>query len=254
MFVAGTVAAAHVVVVDERVSIFVGWRRVLVIAVIALVSVTGCAQVSSSRPGSVAVAAPATSATNQAPAPAPAPAPASPNTAPGATLVGSGIHVVGARGHVVDDENLTAGQCHARVVDAGSGKFLPDPVCSPGAVDPGVTQANLAQTICRSGFSSLVRAPASETDKAKKLSLQQYGETTSSTTEYDHLISLEVGGTNATSNLWPEPNATNATGVNNPKDPVENQLHTAICSGKISLVDAQKAIATNWTTALNAIH
>jgi hypothetical protein len=155
---------------------------------------------------------------------------------------------------VVDDENLTAGQCHARVVDAASGKFLPDPVCTPGAVDPGVTQENLAQTICRSGFSSLVRAPASETDKAKKLSLQQYGETASSTTEYDHLISLEVGGTNATSNLWPEPNATNAAGVNNPKDPVENQLHTAICSGKISLVDAQKAIATNWTTALNAIH
>jgi hypothetical protein len=93
-----------------------------------------------------------------------------------------------------------------------------------------------------------------ETEDAKKLSLQQYGETTSSTTEYDHLISLEVGGTNATSNLWPEPNATNATGVNNPKDPVENQLHTAICSGKISLFDAQKAIATNWTTALNAIH
>jgi hypothetical protein len=248
MFVAGTVAAAHVVVVDERVSIVVGWRRVLIVAVIALVSVTGCSQASSSRPGSVAVAAPATSTTNQAPAPA------SPNTAPGTTLVGSGIHVVGARGHVVDDENLIAGQCHARVVDAASGKFLPDPVCTPGAVDPGVTQANLAQTICRSGFSSLVRAPASETDKAKKLSLQQYGETASSTTEYDHVISLEVGGTNATSNLWPEPNATNATGVNNPKDPVENQLHTAICSGRISLVDAQKAIATNWTTALNAIH
>jgi hypothetical protein len=107
MFVAGTVAAAHVVVVDERVSIFVGWRRVPVIAVIALVSVTGCSQASSSRPGSVAVAAPATSATNQGPAPAPV----SPNAAPGTTLVGSGIHVVGARGHVVDDENLTAGQC-----------------------------------------------------------------------------------------------------------------------------------------------
>ena len=225
-----------------------GWRRVLVIAAIALVSVTGCSQPSSSRPGSVAGVPLTTSATNQAPAPA------SPNTAPGTTLGVPGIHVVAARGHVVDDENLTAGQCHARVVDAASGKFLPDPACTPGAVDPGVTQANLAQTICRSGYSSSVRAPASETDKAKKLSLQQYGETTSSTTEYDHLISLEIGGTNATSNLWPEPNATSATGVNNPKDPVENQLHTAICSGKISLADAQKAIATNWTTALQAVH
>jgi hypothetical protein len=41
MFVARTVAAAHVVVVDERASIFVGQRRVLVIAAIALVSGTG---------------------------------------------------------------------------------------------------------------------------------------------------------------------------------------------------------------------
>src|ERR1035437_4694647 len=85
MLVAGTVAVAHVVVVDERVSILVGWRRVLVLAVMALASVTGCAQASSSRPGSVAVAAPATSTTNQAPASA------SPNTAPGTTLAGSGV-------------------------------------------------------------------------------------------------------------------------------------------------------------------
>jgi hypothetical protein len=34
MSVAGTVAVAQVVVVEKRVSIFVGWRRVLVIAVI----------------------------------------------------------------------------------------------------------------------------------------------------------------------------------------------------------------------------
>jgi len=122
-----------------------------------------------------------------------------------------------------------------------------------GAVDPGVTQSNLPQTICRSGYSSSVRAPATETDKAKQGSLRQYGETPTKTTEYDHLISLELGGTNATSNLWPEPNATTATGTTNPKDSVENQLHSALCSGTITLVDAQKAIATDWTTAMAAV-
>ncbi len=31
-------------------------------------------------------------------------------------------------------------------------------------------------------------------------------------------------------------------------------MHTAICSGTITLVDAQKAIATDWTTALQFVH
>jgi hypothetical protein len=38
--------------------------------------------------------------------------------------------------------------------------------------------------------------------------------------------------------------------VNNPKDRVENQLHTLICNGKVALADAQYTIATDWTTAL----
>jgi len=176
-----------------------------------------------------------------------------PGGAPESTLAGTGIHIVSARSHVIDDVALSPGQCHAKAVDAASGKVLPDPTCTPGAVDPGVTQSNLPQTICRSGYSASVRAPATETDKAKQGSLRQYGETPTKTTEYDHLISLELGGTNATSNLWPEPNATTATGTTNPKDSVENQLHSALCSGQITLVDAQKAIATDWTTAL-AVH
>jgi len=188
--------------------------------------------------------APSGSATKQIPVP---------NGAPESTLAGTGIHIVSARSHVTDDVQLSPGQCHVKAVDAASGKVLPDPICTPGAVDPGVTQSNLPQTICRNGYSSSVRAPATETDKAKKVSLTQYGEQSTKTTEYDHLISLELGGTNATSNLWPEPNAA-TTGTTNPKDSVENKMHTAICSGTITLVDAQKAIATDWTTALQFVH
>jgi len=237
-------------------------RRVLAATALALLPLTACSTSQPSPPAG------ATTTTSQAPrssaqqAPAPtvqAPPSATkqipvPNGAPESTLAGTGIHIVSARSHVTDDVQLSPGQCHVRAVDAASGKVLPDPICTPGAVAPGVTQSNLPQTICRNGYSSSVRAPATETDKAKQGSLRQYGEQSTKTTEYDHLISLELGGTNATSNLWPEPNATTATGTTNPKDSVENQLHSALCSGTITLVDAQKAIATDWTTALTAVH
>lgn len=234
----------------------------LIVVALALLPLTSCSIGQPSPPAGQAATtsqAPASSAqqvptpTVQAPVSATKQVPV-PGGAPGSTLAGTGIHVVSARSHVVNDVALSPGQCHTTAVDATAGKVLPDPTCTPGAVDPGVTQSNLPQTICRSGYSSSVRAPATETGKAKTISLAQYGEQYTKTTEYDHLISLELGGTNATSNLWPEPNASNATGTTNPKDSVENKLHSAVCSGQITLVDAQKAIATDWTTSLAAVH
>jgi hypothetical protein len=59
--------------------------------------------------------------------------------------------------------------------------------------------------------------------------------------ELDHLVSLEVGGSpTAVANLWPE------QGEHNAKDPVENAAKAAVCSGKMTLADAQHKIATNW--------
>ena len=63
--------------------------------------------------------------------------------------------------------------------------------------------------------------------------------------EEDHLISLELGGDPTDpKNLWPEPGASP-----NPKDKVENFLHDAVCSGRISLQAARDRIAANWQTA-----
>lgn len=148
---------------------------------------------------------------------------------------------------VAIDETLSAGQCKVRALDARAGLILPDPACTPGAVDPAVTQANLASTICRSGYTATVRA---DTAQAKKLSLRQYGQASASSTEYDHLISLQLGGTNSVSNLWPEPNRAGAPGTTNPKDATETRLNKAVCSHRVSLAAAQKAIARNWVTAL----
>jgi len=99
------------------------------------------------------------------------------------------------------------------------------------------------------GYTTTVRPPESNTGPAKHESLADYGMAYRSTIEYDHLVPLELGGTNSVSNLWPEPNTATARGVNNPKDRVENSLRDAVCGGRVSLSAAQQAIAHDWTTA-----
>lgn len=122
---------------------------------------------------------------------------------------------------------------------------LPDPRCTPGAVDPAVTQGNLRSTICHPGYTKTVRPSSSQTDKFKyEVSYPAYGEPHSTKTELDHLVSLELGGANDAANLWPEYPPTP-----NPKDKVENALHAAVCDGKVTLKAAQNAIAVNWETA-----
>ncbi|AMM31449.1 hypothetical protein SA2016_0759 [Sinomonas atrocyanea] len=154
---------------------------------------------------------------------------------------------------VTVDEQLPAGHCRARAVDAAAGKYLPDHACTPGAVDPAVTQATIDSTICRAGYTASVRPSSAAMAQVKAESLREYGESASATTEYDHLVSLELGGANSVSNLWPEPNRTGATGTTNPKDAVENALHRAVCAHTVTLAAAQTAIAHDWTTALHVL-
>ena len=68
-----------------------------------------------------------------------------------------------------------------------------------------------------------------------------------STLEIDHIISLELGGSNDPMNLYPE-RATFADGSPgyHLKDKLENATHRAVCAGSISLRSAQRQIAGNW--------
>lgn len=130
---------------------------------------------------------------------------------------------------------------------------LPDPVLTPGAVNPNVTQANIHQTICVDGWTKTIRPPVSYTNKLK---IQQMAAMhlpgKPSDYEEDHLISLEIGG-NPTDpkNLWPQ----SWTGLWNAhkKDVVETELKRLVCSGKMTLADAQHVIATNWITEYTLI-
>jgi hypothetical protein len=109
---------------------------------------------------------------------------------------------------------------------------------------PGATFAVGLARICQSGYSSSVR-DVSESEKAQVY--LEYGITHRVYGQYevDHLISLELGGSNAPSNLWPEPND-HPRGYLNSKDILENRLHDLVCAHALPLARVQHAIATNW--------
>jgi hypothetical protein len=122
---------------------------------------------------------------------------------------------------------------------------MPDPSCTPGALNPAVTQATIYKTICVSGWTDAVRPPEGITEQEKAASMAAYGDTGSMEGyEYDHFVPLELGGaTNDARNLWPEPGASP-----NPKDGVEDSLRQAVCDGRISLARAQREIVRNWSS------
>jgi hypothetical protein len=125
--------------------------------------------------------------------------------------------------------------CHARGP-------LPDPACTPGAVFPHATVAE----ICTPGYAASVRDVP---PVLKHAVYAAYGIPHHRPGEYevDHLISLELGGSNAIANLWPEA-ASPAPGFHE-KDQVENALHDAVCSGRMSLARAQEIVARDWRAA-----
>ena len=111
-----------------------------------------------------------------------------------------------------------------------------------------MTQDTYKKTICVVGYTTTVRPPTSVTEKYKNLSMIAYGfPRPASGYEYDHLVSLELGGSSAQANLWPQPY--DATGLSKKKDTVEGHLKDAVCSNKVQLAAAQEAIASDWTTA-----
>jgi hypothetical protein len=65
--------------------------------------------------------------------------------------------------------------------------------------------------------------------------------------ELDHLIPLELGGASTVANLWPEPWADPRGAHRN--DDLENALNRQVCSGSMTLSDAQHPIASDWEAA-----
>ncbi len=117
------------------------------------------------------------------------------------------------------------------------GPYQADLDRTPGVVNPDVTQANIASTVCKHGWTRTIRPPTDYTNALKLKQMREYG-VGGSPSQYqeDHLISLELGGhpTDAR-NLWPEPYPRASE-----MDTIENELNAKVCSGDLSLDEAQR--------------
>ena len=110
-------------------------------------------------------------------------------------------------------------------------------ILTPGALNADVTQASIPSTICKSGWTRTIRPPTDYTNELKRKQMNEYRrEGSLSDYQEDHLISLELGGhPTDPKNLWPQPYP-RASEV----DREENRLNDAVCSGDLSLAEAQR--------------
>src|SRR6202047_4785421 len=123
----------------------------------------------------------------------------------------------------------------------------PTPLVPDQQLTPGDTFEVTAQDLCVPGYSKKVRSVSAE---MKREVYQEYGITAHGPGDYevDHLISLELGGSNSIKNLWPESHRTSPWNAQ-VKDRLEDKLHELVCSGQLDLKTAQQAIASNWIEA-----
>jgi len=122
----------------------------------------------------------------------------------------------------------------------------------PGAINPRVTQADIAQTICVPGWTRTVRPPAAYTDALKRKQMAERHETGSPRDyEEDHFVPLEIGGhPTDPRNLWPQPIREARL-----KDRLEQALNKAVCGGKMTLAAAQQCLMRDgWVACAKRMH
>jgi len=143
--------------------------------------------------------------------------------------------------HELPDKGKTPGARLLTVPDQKAATCLTELMGDSVAVDDPVT----ATMICTPGYSKCIRNVSQATKRAV---YEEYGipdgnhhgycDVTQGC-EVDHLISIEIGGSNDKKNLWPQPFSGLAFNAH-VKDRLENFYHAQVCSGDVSLATAQK--------------
>ena len=141
---------------------------------------------------------------------------------------------------------------------------------APGPTDNRITQANIHETICTSGWTKKVRPNSMYTGFVMKLEMGNGGDVPSpaaagrmyhvvgthlnqplSLYELDHNVPLELGGNpedpiNLKLQIWDGPDGAHL------KDHAENKVHALVCSGAMRLVDGQQVfLSDNWKPYAN---
>lgn len=122
--------------------------------------------------------------------------------------------------------------------------LLPNPKVTPGAV-----RTHDAKQICDARFHTGTVRNVSASMKKKVCA--EYGVAKcDGHLEIDHLISLEIGGSNDIRNLWPQPYADPGAHI---KDKLENRLKKLVCSDQMELNEAQVCIAKDWVACYQKV-
>jgi hypothetical protein len=129
---------------------------------------------------------------------------------------------------------------------AASYALADDAILPNSKLTPGSVLTTDTTLICKPGYSKTVRHTSG---KLKRQIYAEYGvNARAGHYEIDHLIPLGIGGADTRENLWPESYDTQP-GNALAKDRLEDFLHTEVCSGRISITQAQKEIAADWIAA-----
>lgn len=125
--------------------------------------------------------------------------------------------------------------------------FADSPLVPDAQKTPGDVLTTDASVICVKGYTKTVR---NVPQAIKEQAYRNYGITSRKPKEYeiDHLISLELGGSNSIRNLWPQSYITQPLNAH-VKDELENKLHELICSGQLPVEQAQLEVAQDWVAA-----
>jgi hypothetical protein len=133
------------------------------------------------------------------------------------------------------------------LVVAASALMAPATQAETIPINPQVTQNNVQETICIPGWTKTVRPPVSYTNRIKKERMTEMGLPYELMGDFqlDHKLSLSLGGAPSDPRNLVMQDESEA----HLKDEVERCLPRAVCSGAVSLDQAQKAMWTDWRSA-----
>jgi len=146
------------------------------------------------------------------------------------------------------------GSCHLRV--SPTGYPLPDPVCTPGAINPTVT----AKEIADPSFDTKCLHNQATSEAQKRAVYGWYGITPPANNrggnqvcELDHLVDLTDGGADTLDNIWPQCGPDNVGLYDRYfqiKDRVELIVYHGVKDKVVDLPSVQQQLAEDWSQLL----
>jgi len=114
-----------------------------------------------------------------------------------------------------------------------------------GSLNPSVSQETIHSTICARGWIHAIGPQETTAHATKQRLMSDAGEYNAALFELDHVIPVELGGAPLdvrNLQLQPRTGACNAR----QKNELERALRRLVCTGELSLADAQHEITTDW--------